>query len=546
MRILSGEIRDYDGHIENVGGMTLGYLEQIHFMDESKIIRDELRDAFSHIRALEREISVEEEKMAETGEYIRYTELIEEYKLHGGYTYENEVERVARGIGIFHLLEKPLSHISWGERTKIALAKILLSKPDFLLLDEPTNFIDLTSVEWLESYLMNTWKGGYLIVSHDREFLDETCTHVIEMLGKDGIREYAGTYSFSVHEKMKHRAIEEKKYEEQQDHIESEKTLINRFRAGSRAGFAKSRERALAKIELIDKPETRREVQFFFSYDKSSPDTIIRVEEAFIGRVDPLFYVRDAVLSRRERIGIVWENGVGKSTFLKTLMRQIRPLEGTVQLHENAKILYFSQLHETLDTTKSIIENFALHGLIYTAERVGGVIENYGFAFADKDKLVSWLSGGERSRLLFCILSQNPWATDRRINPLTGEVEVTRIESSNILILDEPTNHLDADTREALENALIRYDGAILFISHDRYFVNKMAERLWIIEDGELSISYGNYEDYRYKREHGISLDMSLFDVDGELDLVLEEKLGKVEARRIKEKFARRKSDRRR
>lgn len=152
---------------------------------------------------------------------------------------------------------------------------------------------------------MNTWKGGYLIVSHDREFLDETCTHVIEMLGKDGIREYAGTYSFSVHEKMKHRAIEEKKYEEQQDHIESEKTLINRFRAGSRAGFAKSRERALSKIELIEKPETRREVQFFFSYDKSSPDTLIRVEEAFIGRVDPLFYVRDAILSRRERIGIV-------------------------------------------------------------------------------------------------------------------------------------------------------------------------------------------------------------------------------------------------
>lgn len=158
MRIISGEIREYDGSIENIGGMTLGYLEQIHFMDESKSIRDELRDAFVEIRILETQIEKEESKMAETGEFEAYTEAIDRYKLLGGYTYENEVERVARGIGIFELLEKPLSHVSGGERTKIALAKILLSKPDFLLLDEPTNFIDLVSVEWLEHYLENTWK----------------------------------------------------------------------------------------------------------------------------------------------------------------------------------------------------------------------------------------------------------------------------------------------------------------------------------------------------------------------------------------------------
>lgn len=185
MKIISGQIKDFVGNIENIGNMTLGYLEQIHFADDTKTVRNELKDAFSEIRKIEKEIEIEEEKMAETGEYERYTELIERLTLLGGYTYENDVERVSRGIGIFHLLEKTLSEVSGGELTKIALSKILLSKPDFLLLDEPTNFIDLPSVEWLEKYLNDTWKGGFLIVSHDREFLDETCTSVIDMLGAD-------------------------------------------------------------------------------------------------------------------------------------------------------------------------------------------------------------------------------------------------------------------------------------------------------------------------------------------------------------------------
>jgi ATP-binding cassette subfamily F protein 3 len=520
LKIIEWTIWEYTGNVENIWDMTLGYLEQIHFIDDKKSIRDELRDAFKELRTIEKEIEKEEIVLSETWEYERYTDLLEQYKIRGWYTYENEIERVSRGIGIFHLLEKKLHDISWGERTKIALAKILLSRPDFLLLDEPTNFIDLSSVEWLEHYLINTWKWWYIIVSHDREFLDETCNKVMEMKGKEGVIFYHGDYSFSVEEKGKRYEKELKVYEEQQAMIETEKTLINRFRAGSRASFAKSRERALEKVEIIEKPETRKWVTFLFPYDKHGPEILIKIEDAFIGRRDPLFFIRWVNIEKKDRVWIVWENWVGKSTLIKTILKEIWTLEWYVHMHENARILYFSQLHEWLDTEKSIYDNFHLHGCEYTRERVGGIIGLYGFEFHDTDKKISSLSGWERSRLLFALLGQR---------------------ESNILIFDEPTNHLDYETRESLEKALREYPGAILFISHDRYFVNKIAGKLWVIENGDLIVSYGNYDDYKYKRDHGIELDMSLFDASGELDLVLEDKLGREEARRIKEKFARKK-----
>lgn len=520
LKILEGEIKEYQGSIENVGSITLGYLEQIHFSDETKTVRDELRDAFIIVRRLEKEIQEQEKIMEVTGEFDRYTEALEEFRLHGGYTYENDIEKVARGIGIFHLLERPLKEVSGGERTKIALSKILLSKPDFLLLDEPTNFIDLSSVLWLEKYLEYTWKGWYLIVSHDREFLDTTCTKVIEVLGDHGIAHYDGDYSYSVEQKEQAYERLLKRFEEQDAMIESEKKLIDRFRAGSRASFAKSRERALEKVEILEKPTKKMWVQFLFPFDKHGPETVLKIEDAFIGRRDPLFFIRWVSIWKKERVWIVWENWVWKSTLIKTVLGEIQALEWYLKLHENTHALYFSQLHEWLFTEKTIYDNFLLSWFEYSRERVGSIISLYWFEYHDGEKLVNSLSGGERSRLLFALLGQR---------------------ESNFLIFDEPTNHLDYETREALEKALRNYPWAILFISHDRYFINKMTEKLWVIQDGELIVSYGNYDDYTYKLEHGIELDMTLFDASGELDLVLEEKLWREEARRIKEKFARKK-----
>jgi ATP-binding cassette, subfamily F, member 3 len=574
LRIVSWVIGEYVGHIDNIGSMTLWYLEQIQFLDKMKSVRYELRDAFRDLRDLEAIIEREEKNLTETWEYEKYTEAIERYKYLGGYTYENEIERVARGIGIFHLLDRKLSEVSGGERTKIALAKTLLSRPDFLLLDEPTNFIDLASVEWLEKYLRETWKWGYMIVSHDRRFLDETVIQVIEILGPGGIVTTTGNYSDSVIEKKDRLKREKKLYEEQVTMIESEKALIDRFRAGSRAGFAKSREKMLDRVEMLEKPYERPEIRFRFETPKErAPEVLLKIEEAFIGREDPLFFIREASLSHRERIGIVGENGVWKSTFIKTILeslpedisviarddsvsvnhdkaiqvsvvpdlcrdpaskdatgllrssqwqnrdKKLTILEWYLNISKVISIWYYSQMHETLDVTKTIEENFALHGLPYSKERIWGILKWFGFEYHDGSRLVSWLSWWERSRLLFAFLCERPY---------------------HLLILDEPTNHLDYDTRETLEQALRSYEWAILFISHDRYFVDKLSGKLWIIEDGELIISYGNYEDYKYKKERWISLDMSLFDAEWEMSLVLEEKLWASEARRIKEKFARR------
>ena len=250
----------------------------------------------------------------------RYSDALERFKAVGGYDYEREIDRVSRGIGIFQLLGSKLKEVSGGQRTKIALAKILLLKPDFLLLDEPTNFIDLKSAEWLEKYLQETWKGGYLIISHDREFLDATCTKVYDVVKGRSIAEYVGNYSDYVTEK---RRLEDKLMEEYERHLEflkSEKALINRFRAGSRAGFAKSREKMLERVDEPEKPFIPPRPKFRFEFSERPGEKILEFKEAFIGRKEPLFFISEVVTREKNRIGVVGENGVGKSTLIKTIL----------------------------------------------------------------------------------------------------------------------------------------------------------------------------------------------------------------------------------
>lgn len=519
MRVLTGEISEYDGFLENIGNMKLGYLHQVYSDNEEKLVREELADAFSEIQIMDQRLKELEEEMTDHPEMIEeYTSLLEQFNNIWGYDFENKIHGVANGMWILELLDRKLSEVSGGQRTKIALAKVLLESPDILFLDEPTNFIDMASVEWLESYLQNKWPGGYVIISHDREFLDKTCSKTLEIQPQRPATMYHCSYTDYVIEREKIEKIRTEDWERQQEYIWKQEQLINRFRAGSRAGWAKSREKMIDKMEKLEKPFIPKKPKFFFGFSGESPEKLISYKEAFIGRdkTNPLFFISEVILHKWMRVWVVWENGVWKSTFIKTILGQIPLLEWYQSLGKSSEVLYYSQMHEELYRNLTMRENFQKHGINYPDEHLIGLIKHYLFEKTDLDKKVSDLSGGQTSKLLFCILGQ---------------------KTSNLLILDEPTNHLDYDTRESLEFALKKYEWSILFISHDRYFVNKLASHVWFIADGELSISYGNYEDYRFKKEHKLNMDMHLFDEDAQLNLVLEEKLGEKEFKRLKNKF---------
>jgi len=525
LKIITWEIKDFDGIIENVWNMSIWYLSQVFSDDESKTVRQEIKEWFKEIVQMEKAISSLEEKMSQNPEDMElieeYTNLIDRFSQIWWYNYNNQIHCIANGMQILDLLDKKLCEISWWQRTKVALCKILVESPDILCLDEPTNFLDMNSVEWLESYLQNKWHNWYIIISHDREFLDKTCPKTYEVQPARQLNFYHMNYSRYVDEREKIEKRKLKDYERQQEYIKKEENLINRFRAWSRASFAQSRIKQLNKLEKIEKPYIPPKPKFFFNYEENNQTKIYHFKDVFIWRKDPLFFIRELELQKWNRVWILWENWVWKSTFLKTLMWKIEPLEGLISKWKWIKKIYYSQMHEELDMKKTIRENFEKHWIVMSNEQMIWYLKYYLIDKELIDKPVESLSWWQRSKLLFAIIWQ---------------------KESNLMILDEPTNHLDYDSRESLEKAILKYPWTILFISHDRYFVNKVAKIIWIIKDWELTVSYWNYDDYKYKLENWIDIDMNIFEESAEMDLVLIEKLWEKEAKRIKDKFSRRKN----
>jgi len=523
MKILSGEIKDFDWIIENIWNVNIWYLSQIFDNNEKITVKEEIKSWFKRIIEVEKQLQEIENKMINNNSndiIEKYSQLIEIFNNIWWYNYENIIHNISSWLWVNHLLNKKLNEISGWERTKVALCKILVEEPDILLLDEPTNFIDMTWVEWLESYLQNKWGRWYLIISHDREFLDKTCKKTFELLPVRPLNFYHCNYSKYIEEREKIWDKQIKEWEMQQDFIKKEQNLINRFRAWSRASFAASREKALERLEKIEKPYIPKTPKFFFDYLDESPNKLLYFKEVFIWRQEPLFYINEISLHHKDRIWIVWENWVWKSTFLKTIMWEIEELDWIMTKWKWMKIVYYSQMHEELDLEKTIRENFLKFNISLTQEQLIWYLKYYLLDRELINKSVKYLSGWQRSKLLFAILWQ--------------------IEA-NLLILDEPTNHLDYDAKEELEKAILNYKWTVLFISHDRYFVNKVATHLWIIKNNELVLNYWNYEDYRYKTEHNIDINMNLFDESAEMDMVLMEKLWEKEAKRIKQKYSRKK-----
>lgn len=520
MKAIIWEIKKFDGFIENVWNLTIWYLTQIYSDNEEKLVKDELKEWFLEIIRKEKELKTLEENMKENPENMDlindYTILLEQFSIIWGYDYWNRIHQVSSWIWIIDLLEKRLIEVSWWERTKIALAKILLESPDILFLDEPTNFIDMWSVEWLESYLQNKWSWGYVIISHDREFLDKTCKKTYEVQPWRWITYYHQNYTGYVEQRGKVESKKISEYWRQEEYLLKQKTLINRFRAGSRAGWAKSREKMIDKMDKVDKPYIPRKPKFFFEYSWESGNKVLHFREAFVGRKEPLFFIQEAILYQNQRVWIIWENWTWKSTLLKTVMREIELLDWFLTRWKSLNIVYYSQMHEWLHKDLSVKENFEKHWLYSTDQHLIWYLSHFLFEKDDIWKKVSDLSGWQKSKLLFALLWQ---------------------KECNLLIMDEPTNHLDYDTKEQLESVLSSFKWTILFISHDRYFVNKLATHIWFVEGWELSISTWTYSDYKYKQERWLDFDMSLFDEEANLDIVLEDKLWERQAKKMKNKF---------
>ncbi|MDW8141642.1 MAG: ATP-binding cassette domain-containing protein, partial [Candidatus Bipolaricaulota bacterium] len=403
------------------------------------------------------------------------------FRYAGGYEYKSRIAQVLAGLGFSSGdWEKRIAQLSGGERTRAALARLLLEAPDVLLLDEPTNHLDLAGLEWLEEYL-SRWKGAFVIVSHDRYFLDRLANKIWELeFGR--LHEYPGNYS--QYSRLRWARIERqwKLYEEQQEFIEKSEDFIRRNLAGGdfRAGQAQARQKALEKLERIERPRVPKKIHLYLDAQHQSGQRVLRARDLAVGYGESvLVRCGDLRLQRGERAALLGPNGSGKSTLLKTIVGELPPLHGTLELGHNVQIGYFKQSQtESADNHKTVLE-VILEGKDQTISAARNYLGHFLFSGDDVFKKLSELSGGERSRVALAQLAQ-----------LGG----------NLLLLDEPTNHLDIDSREVLQEALKEYKGTILLVSHDRYLISALATQIWEIREGQLHVYSGDYESYRAQR----------------------------------------------
>ncbi|MCG1021941.1 ribosomal protection-like ABC-F family protein [Sutcliffiella horikoshii] len=476
-------------------GTKIGYLAQIPSFPEGTTGEDVLRSAFQEIVDLQHKLRVLEEQMTVVAEESKLNKIMNEYGVlqerfgfMGGYEMDASIQRIANGLKITHLLSQPFPSLSGGEQTKICLGFILLQNPDLLLLDEPTNHLDIFSVEWLEQYLKE-YDGTVVAISHDRYFLDEVATKIIDL--EDGeIHTYHTNYSGFLKEKEERLLLEFSAYQEQQKKIKKMKEAIKRLKEWANQSNppnaamhrrAKSMEKALNRMEKIKRPILERKAMGlqFDATDRSGKDVVIleKVHKSF-GKKD-LFKDIDLAIYFRERAAIVGQNGTGKSSLLKMLLGKLDADSGLVKLGSNVKVGYLSQHIEASNPNQTLIEAFR-EDISITLEQARHVLAKFLFYGPSVFKKVENLSGGEKMRLRLAQLMH---------------------QDINLLILDEPTNHLDIDSREVLEEALEDFDGTILAVSHDRFFLNKYFEKTCWLEDGRLVTFEGNYQYARGKRE---------------------------------------------
>ena len=487
LKILVGEEEPTSGEINKKKDISLSYLAQDSRFESENTIYDEMLHVFDDLRRTEQQLRQMELEMGEkSGEDLNklmsdYDRLSENFRQAGGFTYEADIRAILNGFKFDESMwQMKIAELSGGQNTRLALAKMLLEKPNLLVLDEPTNHLDIETIAWLENYLVN-YSGALIIVSHDRYFLDKVATITLD-LTKHSLDRYVGNYSRFVDLKEQKLATEAKNYEKQQKEIAALEDFVNRnLVRASTTKRAQSRRKQLEKMERLDKPEAgKKAANMTFQSEKTSGNVVLTVENAAIGYDgEVLSEPINLDLRKMNAVAIVGPNGIGKSTFIKSIVDQIPFIKGEKRFGANVEVGYYDQTQSKLTPSNTVLDelwnDFKLTPEVEIRNRLGAFL----FSGDDVKKSVGMLSGGEKARLLLAKLS---------------------MENNNFLILDEPTNHLDIDSKEVLENALIDFDGTLLFVSHDRYFINRVATHVLELSENGSTLYLGDYDYYVDKK----------------------------------------------
>ena len=480
LKIMTGQQEPTSGQFTINKGLKVGYIAQENALDENKTIWDEMLTVFDNLIEKNKRITKMQEQIAEHPEdedlLKRYDQLAYDFEQEGGFTYQAEIKSILNGFNFKeNTWQKVIRTLSGGEKTRLAFVKLLLQKPPVLLLDEPTNYLDLDTLDWLEAFLKN-YQGAIITVSHDQYFLDHLANQIFELnFGK--LTTFKGNYSQYVKERELMNNQQEAAYEKQQEKIKKEEEFIqkNLVRA-STTKRAQSRRKALDKMGRIKPPKHKQKVRINFTSDRPSGKEVLIAKDLTIGYPDKTMVSDiDFQVNKNDRVAIIGPNGIGKSTLLKTIMKKLEPKDGSIKYGASLDIGYYDQELQSLDPSKTVLDTIWDRHKTMPEKDVRSILASFLFTAEDIDKTVGQLSGGQKARLTLTVLS---------------------LEKDNFLLMDEPTNHLDIEAKEVLEQALDNYDGTLLFVSHDRYFINELANKIISVCDGHAKIYNGNYSYY--------------------------------------------------
>lgn len=528
MKIISGEYGYDDGDIYTSKDCEIGYLQQnTNFLSNNTIL-EEVLEVFKPLIDMENYLRDLEHKIAEEGSKTNspileklmndYSHTLEDFASKNGYGYKSEAKGVLKGLGFKDEdMDKPINILSGGEKTRVLLGKLLLKKPTLLLLDEPTNHLDSEAIEWLEFFLKQ-YKGTVMLISHDRYFLDQVVDRVFEIHNKK-LKAYNGNYSKFIELSKVEKELELKKYEDQQKDIKKQEESIERLKAYGREKHlkrARSKEKALDKVDVLDKPEAyRKKAKIQFNPSVSSGNDVLHVEDlsmAYDERV--LFKGVNFDIYRGEKVALIGPNGIGKSTLFKIIMNELTPICGDFKLGTNVNVSYFHQEQKTLNLDNTIIDEIWDSNEKLTQTEIRNMLGSLLFENEEVFKKISTLSGGERARIAILKLI---------------------LSNANFLLLDEPTNHLDIDSKEVLEEALENYTGTIFTISHDRYFLNTVVDKILVLNENGITEYLGNYDYYINKKRETEEMS-AITEVEEKTKTQLKEEKRKEKEQREKEK----------